>query len=243
MNQLLSYKPFGSTNIDNQYDTVNQTKRFTGHDYDAETELSYMGARYYDGQVGRFTAQDPANLDNRITKFLYDPQQLNTYSYARNNPLMFTDPDGEEIDVGSHLVAFGSYHTSIRIIPENQELYKDNPNFSNTLEDGRVYATLGAGPEGGDLTGGINRASDVDQTNKVNFTSVDIGTLNEDSVISSLFDSSSNYQNQLDYDLFPRNDGQRRWWVADDGYNSNSYTSGLLNSAGLYVPGVDYKTP
>lgn len=52
--QLLTYYPFGAEQIATQYDSFDQTNRFTGHEYDAETTLSYMGARYYDGEVGRF---------------------------------------------------------------------------------------------------------------------------------------------------------------------------------------------
>lgn len=89
-------------------------------------------------------------------------------------------------------------------------------------------------------------AKEISQEIKVEFNSVDMGDLNEDAVISSLFESSSNFQNQsvqLDYDLFPRNADERRWWVADNSYNSNSYTSGLLNSVGLEAPVSDYRTP
>ena len=38
--------------------------------------------RFYDPEVGRFITQDPAK------------QGLNWYSYCRNNPLRYTDPDG-----------------------------------------------------------------------------------------------------------------------------------------------------
>jgi RHS repeat-associated protein len=33
--------------------------QYTGQEYDAETDLYYYGARYYDAGVGRFTTQDP----------------------------------------------------------------------------------------------------------------------------------------------------------------------------------------
>lgn len=32
---------------------------------------------------------------------MFDPQQINLYHYARNNPLRFTDPTGEDIDDSS----------------------------------------------------------------------------------------------------------------------------------------------
>ncbi len=85
-----------------------QTNRYTGHQYDEETSLTYMGARYYDGSTGRFTAQDPVSQQSPET-FLYDPQQFNYYAYSRNNPLRFIDPlglfnvDSGEIEKGDTL--------------------------------------------------------------------------------------------------------------------------------------------
>uniref|UniRef100_UPI0031E127D3 RHS repeat-associated core domain-containing protein n=1 Tax=Saccharothrix mutabilis TaxID=33921 RepID=UPI0031E127D3 len=49
----------------------------------------HLGAREYDPTLGRFTAVDPL-LDQN------SPQQWNGYSYANNNPVNLTDPDGTE---------------------------------------------------------------------------------------------------------------------------------------------------
>jgi RHS repeat-associated protein len=59
-----------------------------------ETGLDYFGARYYASTQGRFTSPDPLYIELRR---LTDPQQLNIYSYTRNNPLRFTDPNGLDI--------------------------------------------------------------------------------------------------------------------------------------------------
>jgi RHS repeat-associated protein len=72
-----------------------QDKRlFTGKERDNETGLDYFEARYYPTGVGRFTTIDPAMTidENRV-----DPQRWNRYSYVRNNPLRYVDPDGREI--------------------------------------------------------------------------------------------------------------------------------------------------
>jgi hypothetical protein len=47
---------------------------------------------------GRFTGADPISIG---VDRLFDPQRFNRYAYARNNPLMFTDPDGRDIVLGS----------------------------------------------------------------------------------------------------------------------------------------------
>lgn len=61
---------------------------FTGQEKDLETGLNYYGARYYNSHITRFTQADTLLSDP------YDPQQLNRYSYVRNNPLKYTDPSG-----------------------------------------------------------------------------------------------------------------------------------------------------
>lgn len=52
-----------------------------------------MNARYYNGKIGRFISQDSLVL-NTPEKILQDPQALNSYAYARNNPLKYVDPTG-----------------------------------------------------------------------------------------------------------------------------------------------------
>ncbi len=71
--------------------TASLAQRFTGKERDAETNLDYFGARYFSAPQGRFTSADPSGLYFANPT---NPQSLNLYSYARNNPLKFTDPTG-----------------------------------------------------------------------------------------------------------------------------------------------------
>jgi RHS repeat-associated protein len=68
---------------------------FTGKERDAESGLDYFEARYMSSAQGRFTSTDPIISGPHK---LNDPQNWNMYSYARNNPLRFTDPSGEIIE-------------------------------------------------------------------------------------------------------------------------------------------------
>jgi RHS repeat-associated protein len=67
--------------------------KFTGQERDSETGLDYFHARYYSAAQGRFQGPDPENAGASLT----DPQSWNGYAYVNNNPMMFTDPDGEGI--------------------------------------------------------------------------------------------------------------------------------------------------
>ncbi len=60
---------------------------FTGHEYDAESGLHYMGARHYDPFVGRFMSQDPIV----VAAPTLSP---NGYAYANNRPTVLIDPTG-----------------------------------------------------------------------------------------------------------------------------------------------------
>jgi RHS repeat-associated protein len=68
----------------------NPMNRFTSKERDAETGLDFFLARYYSGAQGRFLSVDPENAGAKHE----DPQSWNAYAYARNNPLMYTDPSG-----------------------------------------------------------------------------------------------------------------------------------------------------
>lgn len=69
-------------------------QRFTGKERDGETGLDYFIARHYGSAMTRFFQIDPVVVtDERLR----NPQQLNLYAYAANNPLRWIDLNGEEI--------------------------------------------------------------------------------------------------------------------------------------------------
>jgi RHS repeat-associated protein len=70
-------------------DTVRQ--QFTGKERDDETGLDYFEARYYSSVQGRFTGFDPTMASFKRV----NPQALDRYAYALNNPLRNVDRNGE----------------------------------------------------------------------------------------------------------------------------------------------------
>ena len=81
-----SFEPFGSVLSISSIDD-HTAYGFTGEWADA-TELMYLRARYIDSTTGRFLQADSWRGDSR------NPQTLNKYVYALNNPLRWTDPSG-----------------------------------------------------------------------------------------------------------------------------------------------------
>ena len=63
---------------------------FTGHVSDEASGLTYMQARYYDPVIARFLSADPVGF----VESGFNPQMFNRYSYALNDPVNLTDPDG-----------------------------------------------------------------------------------------------------------------------------------------------------
>jgi len=57
---------------------------FASREFDAESNLIYNRARMYNPTAGKWLSQDPIGLNGG----------LNLYSYAGNNPVLYTDPDG-----------------------------------------------------------------------------------------------------------------------------------------------------
>ncbi len=74
---------------------------FTGHEHLDEFALINMNGRMYDPVIGRFLSPDP---------YVQDPlfaQSFNRYSYAWNNPLIYTDPDGEFLGLALFILGSG----------------------------------------------------------------------------------------------------------------------------------------
>ena len=80
-----AYDPFGVPLSEN---AVYNPFRFTGEGWDAEVELLYLRARYYQPEVGRFITRDPWDPN------VHRPGTLNGFVYVTNNPVNYTDPSG-----------------------------------------------------------------------------------------------------------------------------------------------------
>jgi RHS repeat-associated protein len=105
-----AYHAFGKARIKKTSANLSEQRQYIGQEYDQSTDLNYHHARYYSSTRGQFLSEDPILLaigagdqsseNNRdLRAILSDPQLENSYSYARNNPITFTDKNGKFIDV------------------------------------------------------------------------------------------------------------------------------------------------
>ncbi len=105
------YYPFGDTSFVSSSQDIDYNYTFTGKEEDQENNLQYFEQRYYDNETGRFTTLDPIlnnlNSTDKLLKILTNPQRLNSYSYALNNPVSLVDPDGQYVETILDLISLG----------------------------------------------------------------------------------------------------------------------------------------
>jgi RHS repeat-associated protein len=85
-----AYDPYGGIQKiwENSY---SPELKFSGKERDSESNLDYFGARYYANYYYRWLSPDPVvNRDESMR----NPQLWNLYSFCRNNPATYWDPDG-----------------------------------------------------------------------------------------------------------------------------------------------------
>jgi len=80
----LGHFPYGES----WYNASGDKLQFTTYESDAESGNHYARAREYINRLARFSSLDPLAGD------ISDPQSLNRYLYALDNPINFVDPSG-----------------------------------------------------------------------------------------------------------------------------------------------------
>jgi RHS repeat-associated protein len=83
----------------------------TAKERDSESGLDNFGARYDSSSLGRFMSPDAFYKDSHVG----DPQSWNEYAYARNNPLRYVDPTGENATVSTTCSTDANNHTTCNV--------------------------------------------------------------------------------------------------------------------------------
>jgi RHS repeat-associated protein len=127
--------------------TYNATLKFSGKERDTESGLDYFGARYYDKAQYRFISVDPVTTSSGV---IDDPQLWNLYSYCRNNPITFLDPDGKDpitititrTSYGPEGV-YGHYSVDNALFGQTLELpWRDNIKDISCIREGTYNASI-----------------------------------------------------------------------------------------------------
>lgn len=112
---------------------------YTGHEHLPWFGLINMNARLYDPYIGRFLAPDPYVQDPD------NPQALNRYAYALNNPLRYTDESGEFIGIDSWLIGLftGGIKKANRMFLNDMKIWGGLFNFDNNKSIlGRIWEVV-----------------------------------------------------------------------------------------------------
>lgn len=88
--QTYTFDSFG--NQTESSGSLTNSFRYAGREFDAETGLYYMRARYFDPATGRFLSEDPTGFDGDAVDF---------YGYGGENPTNSIDPFGEQQGAGT----------------------------------------------------------------------------------------------------------------------------------------------
>ena len=80
------YLPFGEELVP----TAEDTDKFGRYVRDSVSGLDYAEQRYYSSAAGRFVTPDPYEGSVKLA----DPDSWNRYSFVKNNPVNFVDPNG-----------------------------------------------------------------------------------------------------------------------------------------------------
>jgi len=144
-------------NVDNwTYVNVQQLpawlyRGYTGHEHLDALGLINMNARLYDPMTGRMLSPD------NYSGYFFGTQGMNPFSYANNNPLKYTDPDGEWVHIVVGAVVGGVFNL-ISNWDEINSFGEGLGYFFSGAAGGAVTAATGQPALGGLITGGANAA-------------------------------------------------------------------------------------
>lgn len=96
--QHVEYVAFGETFFEEHSSSNTTPYLYNAKELDEETGMYYYGARYYNAQTSLWLSVDPPifgeYLDGKRNGGVFNPDNLEVYSYVYQKPIILTDPDG-----------------------------------------------------------------------------------------------------------------------------------------------------
>jgi RHS repeat-associated protein len=260
--RFFEYAPFGKVKLETPgsaaHPDLKLKHKFNSKELDESTGLYDYEARQYDAEIARFISADPIEwtdgslrkVDGKgLREHLIDPQNLNRYSYASNNPLKYTDSSGKKIELAQKVVKFlgmsVGMHRFFVLSPDRPSDFNGNARFVKDSK-GNLTSTVGGQPERpfpnfGRLMSQPN--SDLSSKIEARATISPPGNMTDSQFINSILKAEGSYKNNLSYDPTPG--------AGDNLYNSNSFASGIAKNVGInklpdlggFAPGFDKPIP
>jgi RHS repeat-associated protein len=227
LTQLLSYYPFGAQRINEQETSFAESNTYIGQEFDDSTGLYYLNARYYEGSRGQFLSQDPV-FWQLSSDLLSDPQQMNSYSYARNNPVTLKDPTGLKVELKSKKTESlkSGIHTWVEISANK------GSDLSHLGFKDQTRITLGGYNKGGAISGNLvkemNSNFDFNDPNGNHLGGIEVARPDQFDTQEAFEQSILNTFNELSTDQ-----GAYSLFTAGGQANSNNFASHLLLQNGV----------
>ncbi|MFH1653821.1 MAG: RHS repeat-associated core domain-containing protein [Pseudomonadota bacterium] len=209
LSQVVDYAPYGQTTFSNNYKEFDERKKFTGHEHDSESGLTYAKQRYYNPEIGRWLSVDPAirvlgNANELEQMLLIKPQRLNGYSYVINNPINKIDPSGNFdfnplSDLSSLLNPVNLALSALDLFSQSGEIVQTIPSTINSLSYSNTVPFEVEGVDCGDAgfavsPGGASAWSKIGISNKNNDTNMKVHGYKES---SSTFGVGVKYEDDI----------------------------------------------
>ncbi len=132
------YTPYGETWVDEVTNANKIEWKFSSKEQDESTGFYYFGARYYHQKISRWLSADPAFIEYLISGE-FSQTDLSMYSYASNNPVMFTDLDGRIPDPKSNGIENRDFNSVEEAIDALHQQYRDRSRDEDTEFGAYVY--------------------------------------------------------------------------------------------------------
>lgn len=143
---------------------------YTGHEHLDELGLVHMNGRVYDPVLARFLSADP------VIQSPGDLQNYNLYSYVLNNPLRYTDPNGEfYLEIAMFIVGAIMAH-------------EGNQYWSMVGRLMMMYAL--SSPDGGLVESGLGNAAELNGVNGAMNLGMEASVFNAGSVGNAMLSSA-----------------------------------------------------
>ena len=105
---------------------------------------AFLNARYYNSAQGQFLSEDPVFLGSPAKQNLANPQSLNSYSYANDNPINLSDPNGLAATVAQKIQVL---QAQVKILQGIVSLYQSGSTQQANTALSSYQAAFGSGQQ------------------------------------------------------------------------------------------------